>query len=236
MALKRKILILGGSSDIGIEVINILLKKNWNITAHYNSNLNSLRKFKEKISLIKFDFNNDKNIEKKINEKFKGNFHSIINLIGYIDNKSYQNTSYKSLIKSLTINAILPSLVIRKAIPFMLKEKWGRIVNGSSLGIAYGGGENSYNYSLSKHLMEFIPGKYKFWAENNVLINNLRIGYTNTKIHKKINKTLKGKKRINLIPLKRMASPLEMANYLTFLASEENSFMTNRTLSATGGE
>ena len=165
MALKRKILILGGSSDIGIEVINILLKKNWNITAHYNSNLNSLRKFKEKISLIKFFFNNDKNIEKKINEKFKGNFHSIINLIGYIDNKSYQNTSYKSLIKSLTINAILPSLVIRKAIPFMLKEKWGRIVNGSSLGIAYGGGENSYNYSLSKHLMEFIPGKYKFWQK-----------------------------------------------------------------------
>ena len=49
MALKRKILILGGSSDIGIEVINILLKKNWNITAHYNSNLNSLRKFKEKL-------------------------------------------------------------------------------------------------------------------------------------------------------------------------------------------
>ena len=44
----------------------------------------------------------------------------------------------------------------------------GRII--TDLGIAYGGGENSYNYSLSKHLMEFIPGKYKFWAENNVLI------------------------------------------------------------------
>ena len=70
----------------------------------------------------------------------------------------------------MTVNAILPSLVIKQTIPFMLKEKWGRIVNGSSLGIAYGGGENSYNYSLSKHLMEFIPGKYKFWAKNNVLI------------------------------------------------------------------
>ena len=236
MADKRKVLILGGSSDIGIEVINILLKKDWSITAHYNSNLNSLKRFEGKINLIKFDFKNDKNVEKKINKKFKGNFHSIINLIGYIDNKSYKNTNYKSLIKTLTINAILPSFVIRKAIPFMLKEKWGRIVNGSSLGIAYGGGENSYNYSLSKHLMEFIPGKYKFWARNNVLINNLRIGFTDTKIHKKINKTLKGRKRINLIPVRRMAKPIEMANYLVFLASEENSFMTNETLSATGGE
>ena len=49
-------------------------------------------------------------------------------------------------------------------------------------------------------------------------------------------KSLKGKKRISLIPINRMAKPREMANYLAFLASEENSFMTNRTLSATGGE
>tara|TARA_B100002051_G_C16585522_1_gene559957 strand:- start:118 stop:828 length:711 start_codon:yes stop_codon:yes gene_type:complete len=236
MTNKRKVLILGGSSDIGVEVINIFLKKNWIVTAHYNSNLSALKKFKKRINLIKFDFKNTKNIEKSIKKKFKGNFHSIINLIGYIDNKSYNNTNFKSIINALTANAILPSLVIKQTIPFMLKEKWGRIVNGSSLGIAYGGGENSYNYSLSKHLMEFIPGKYKFWAKNNVLINNLRIGYTNTKIHKKINKTLKGQKRINLIPMKRMAHPSEMANYLVFLASEENSFMTNKTLSATGGE
>ena len=53
MALKRKILILGGSSDIGVEVINIFMKKNWSITAHYNSNLNALRRFKGKIKLIK---------------------------------------------------------------------------------------------------------------------------------------------------------------------------------------
>ncbi len=233
---KRKVLILGGSSDIGVEVINLFLKKNWNITAHYSSNLNSLKKFKEKINLIKFDFKNEKNIEQKINKKFKGNFHSIINLVGYIDNKSHKNTNHKSILNALTVNTILPLLVIRRAIPFMLKEKWGRIVNGSSLGVAYGGGENSFNYGLSKHLLEFIPGKYKFWAENNVLINNLRIGFTDTKIHKKMYKTLKGKKRINLIPMKRMAKPIEMANYLVFLASEENSFMTNETLSATGGE
>ena len=49
MADKRKVLILGGSSDIGIEVINILLKKDWSITAHYNSNLNSLKDLKEKL-------------------------------------------------------------------------------------------------------------------------------------------------------------------------------------------
>ena len=36
-----------------------------------------------------------------------------------------------------------------------------------------------------KHCLEFIPNSYKIWAKKNVLINNLRIGLTNTKIHKK---------------------------------------------------
>ena len=65
----------------------------------------------------------------------------------------------------------------------------------------YGGGEFSFNYNLSKHCLEFIPGKFKSWAKSNILINNLRIGHTDTKIHKKMKKALFGKKRIKLIPL-----------------------------------
>ena len=54
--------------------------------------------------------------------------------------------------------------------------------------------EEKIHEYIIKISVEFIPGKYKFWAENNVLINNLRIGFTDTKIHKKMNKTLKGKR------------------------------------------
>ena len=68
----------------------------------------------------------------------------------------------------------------------MLKKKWGRIVNCTTIGIKFGGGEFSYNYNLAKHCLEFIPNKFKFWAKNNVLINNIRIGHTKTKIHKRI--------------------------------------------------
>ena len=49
-------------------------------------------------------------------------------------------------------------------------------------------------------------------------------------------KTLFGKKRVKLIPINRMATPEEMANYLFFLGSEKNSYMTNQTVSSTGGE
>ena len=68
------------------------------------------------------------------------------------------------------------------------------------------------------------------------MINNLRIGHTNTKIHKRIKKSIFGKKRLQMIPMKRMASTGEIAEYIIFLISEKNSYMTNETISATGGE
>ena len=108
-----------------------------------------------------------------------------MNLVGFIDNKSYENTNIESIFNSLKINTILPMLIEKNAIKKMLKKKFGRILNCSSIGVKFGGGKNSFNYSLSKHCLEFIPNSYKLWSKKNVLINNLRIGLTNTKIHKK---------------------------------------------------
>ncbi len=235
----KKILILGASSDIGFKTINLFLEDGWEVFAHFNKNEKKLQYLKndfEKINLIKYDFKNTKNLESQIKKKFNHGYHSIINLIGFIDNKSYMKSKMKDTITSITINALAPNLVIRNNLQFMIKNKWGRIVNGSALGIPYGGGEYSYNYNLSKHCLEFIPGKFKLLAKNNILINNLRIGHTDTKIHKRMKKTLFGKKRVKLIPLNRMATPEEMANYLFFLGSEKNSYMTNQTVSSTGGE
>ena len=47
----------------------------------------------------------------------------------------------------------------------MIKNNFGRIVNCSSIGIKFGGGSNTYNYSLSKFASEFIPYNFKDWAK-----------------------------------------------------------------------
>ena len=118
----------------------------------------------------------------------------------------------------------------------MKKRKYGRILNGSSIGVKFGGGKNTFNYSFAKHCMEFIPNSYKEWAKSNILINNIRIGVTKTKIHNNIKKNLSMKKRLNLIPAKRMAEPSEIANYIVYLISEKNTFMTGQTVTVSGGE
>tara|TARA_B100000809_G_C14878963_1_gene438440 strand:- start:353 stop:508 length:156 start_codon:yes stop_codon:yes gene_type:complete len=49
-------------------------------------------------------------------------------------------------------------------------------------------------------------------------------------------KPLKGNKRIQLIPMNRMAEASEIANYIVYLASDKNSYMTGQTVSISGGE
>jgi len=239
---KKNVLILGGSSDIGIEVVKIFLKLNWLVTAQLFKNkkkLKTLQKNSKNLKLIQFNFSNFQNskIEKQIINKFKGRHDAIINLIGYVDNKSFENTNLKSILQSLTANAIFPILIQKILVKGMLKQRWGRILNCSSIGVKFGGGKNSFNYSLSKHCLEFIPSSYKQWAKKNVFINNLRIGVTNTKIHKKMKrKNMTIRSRLKLIPANRMAEPKEISAYIKNLVTESNSYMTGQTISVSGGE
>ena len=239
---QKHILILGGSSDIGVEVVKNFLKLKWNVTAHFFKNkkkLKNLKKNNRNLNIIEFNFDgySDPNIERLIIKKFNGKYDSIINLIGYVDNKGFENTNLSSILRSLTANALLPILIEKMLVKRMLSQKWGRILNCSSIGVKFGGGINSYNYSLSKHCLEFIPSNYKNWAKRNVFINNIRIGVTNTKIHKKMKrKKLKMKKRLRFIPINRMAEPKEISTYIVSLVTESNSYMTGQTLTVLGGE
>ena len=69
----------------------------------------------------------------------------------------------------------------------MIKSSFGRILNISSIGVKYGGGEFTYNYSFAKHALEYIPSYLRNLASKNVFNNILRIGFVNTKLQKKIN-------------------------------------------------
>ncbi len=117
----------------------------------------------------------------------------------------------------------------------MIDRGWGRIVNLSSIGVKYGGGEKTFPYSLSKHALEIFPKDHQGWAASNVLINTIRIGVTDPRMHT-ADPEKDMAKRVSMIPMKRMATPDEMAQVVYWLGSEENSFMTGQVISAAGGE
>ena len=228
----KKVLILGGNSDIGVKIINTLInEKKISLTVHFNKKFPK-KKYKRSLSFIKKDLSkiNEKNV-KKI---FDNNYDIIINLVGYVSNQSFQNFSLKEIQKTILINSFAPLLIIKNSIKNMKKKNYGRIINTSSVGIKFGGGLNTFAYSLSKHINEFIPSEIRKLSSKNILYNTLRIGVTNTRFHKKIkNKSIK--KRIELIPIKKMASSNDIANYIIFLI-HNNNFITNEIINITGGE
>ena len=153
--MKKKILILGGSSDVSKELIKNIDLDKYDLSLHYNKN--RPKNLSKKIKLIKKDFTLLKmtNSKKLINIFFS--YDIIVNLIGYIDNKSYFKSNYQNLIKSLNANFIAPMFIIKNSIKWMEKRKFGRIINCTSIGTKFGGGKNTFNYSISKHCSEFIP-------------------------------------------------------------------------------
>ena len=232
--MKKKVLIIGGSSDIGLELAKKFLNNSkYELDLHYHLNSKIIKKIKHKCNFIRADLASS-NYE-KILKKFNNNYDIIINLVGYISGKSFEQFTIKSLEKSLRVNSIIPLLIIRRSIKKMIKKKWGRIVNSSSVGVKFGGGNQTFEYSLSKHLNEFIPSYLRKNADKNIFYNVIKIGLTNTKIHKKVpNKNLI--KRTKLVPVKKMATPLDIANYIYYISSEENQFITNEQINITGGE
>jgi len=236
---QKNVLILGGSSDIGVASIRLFLKNGWKVTAHYNSKKiksKIFNNYEERFSQFKFDLKKIKEFEKflKKNKKKFNEFDAFVNLTGYLKPTTFEKFTTQNIYDHLNVNSISSFLVIRTIISGMKKRKWGRIVNTSSIGTKFGGALNNFAYSLSKFNNEFFPKYFKDFYSKNVIINSLQIGLTKSKMIKKLKKNYN--KRIKLIPLKRMANPEEVANYIFLLCSDKNTLLTGSIINISGGE
>ena len=224
----KKILILGGSSDIGVDLIGKLNSSQNIIHAQYNFNKPKIKK--NNLKFIKVNLKNLDNLDKKIDHDYD----IIINLVGYLEKSSFSKLSLDNFFNTLKINSLAMFLAIKFSLNNMVKKKYGRIINTSSIGVKFGGNENNFTYSISKHVNEFIPQELRMYSKYNIFYNVVRIGVTNTKIHKKISKK-KLSERIKLIPVGKVAEPRDIVQFLIFLI-ENNNFITNQVIDISGGE
>ncbi len=233
----KKILILGASSDIGQVLTQNYLNKNYNVIAHCNKNPIKFKKIKHKnLKVFNFDLKKIVSFEKFVNKnKIFNDIDTFISLTGYLKIISYEKTSVKEIYDHINVNYLSNYLITKRVINFMKKKGYGRIVYASSIGTKFGGSNNSFIYSLSKFMNEFYPRPYRNLTKNNILINTLQIGLTDTKLNK-IDKNKNMKNRIKLIPLGRMANIDEVVYYIDFLASNKNTLIANETINISGGE
>jgi len=233
----KKIFILGASSDIGYEVVKKFLDDGYNVIGHYNTNKKKLSKIKDSnLSLIKFNLKDINKFEKFIKKNKKlTSVSNFLSLTGYQNPSSFYNFTIKDFYEHINVNYLSNIIFLKYTHRFMLKNNFGRILLSSSIGTKFGGGINTFAYSISKFLNEFIPNEIRKCYKKNILFNVLQIGLTNTKLLN-INKSKNLKKRVDLIPIKRMAEPFEVANYIFKLISEKNSLLTNQIINISGVE
>ena len=134
------------------------------------------------------------------------------------------------------INLTGPFLLAKYCIPGMKFLGGGRIINVTSISARTGGGPGSAHYVASKAGLEgFTRSLAKELAPFNITVNGVAPGLVYTPIHERINTPESLERLRQNIPLLRIGKADEVARVVTFLASEDASFMTGEIVAVNGG-
>lgn len=125
-------------------------------------------------------------------------------------------------------------LMIQQVLPAMMRERWGRIVNISSV-VGETGNPGQANYVASKAgLIGLTKTLAQEMGSRNITVNAVAPGFIETDMTHGLSQELKDKMLAN-IPLKRIGKPEDIAAAVRFLTSEDASYITGHVLDVNGG-
>ncbi|MEA2021688.1 MAG: SDR family oxidoreductase [Candidatus Caldatribacteriota bacterium] len=240
--LKDKIAVVTGSGDLGEAIIEGLIQNYVKIiicdinleNAKYI--VNKYKLSEDRLIALKVDTGDSNQVSKmvkKIIEKYK-RIDILINTVGILRESSIVNTSEIEWDKTLQVNLKSLFNLCKEIIPFMIKQREGKIVNfasiagerGSSLSVHYGSskaGVIGFTKSLAKEV-----GRY------GINVNAIAPGIIKTRMAKqKI--TQEPSKYLNQISLGRFGVPEDVVGIVLLLVSKSGNYITGQTINVNGG-
>ena len=234
----KKILITGATGGIG----NCLVEKFYSLGAKITATgtneekLQNLKKKFPQINTDRFKLDNHADIEKFI-DKVQKNLNGLdilVNNAGItMDNLSIRLTE-ENWKKVLDINLTSSFLMCKFAIKKMLKQKYGKIINITSI-VGHTGNLGQANYAASKAgIVAFSKSLAIEYARKNININCVSPGFIKTEMTDKINEDFK-KALIEKIPSGKLGSGEDVSNCVAFLASDMANYINGETIHVNGG-
>ena len=234
----KKILITGATGGIG----NCLVEKFYNLGATVAASgtneekLNNLKKKFTNIHIEKFKLDEHNKIEEfvdKVDKKLEG-LDILVNNAGItLDNLSIRLT-VENWKKVLDINLTSSFLMCKHAIKKMLKKRYGKIINITSI-VGHTGNLGQANYAASKAgIVAFSKSLAIEYAKKNININCVSPGFIKTEMTDKISEEFK-KTLISKIPSGKLGTGEEVSNCVAFLASDLASYINGETVHVNGG-
>ena len=234
----KKILITGASGGIGNELVKKFNSLSGKVLATGTKieKLNSLKKQFPEVEILKFDLSEHSNIEEfidNVSSKLSGLVIVIYNAGINMDNLSLRmkDEEWK---KVIDINLTSTYYLCKSSIKKMLKNKYGRIINITSI-VGHTGNIGQSNYAASK---AGIIGMSKSlaieYAKKNITINCVSPGFIQTDMTEKISENVKNV-LISKIPMSKLGTGEDVANTVAFLSSDAASYITGETIHVNGG-
>lgn len=242
MNTNKTVLVTGSSRGIGKDIATIFAKKNYNVVLNCKIDVENMLKLQKELKVInqnifayKCDVSNYSDTEKMFYdiEKNFGNIDILINNAGISEFSLFTDIRPENLYNTLNINLNSCINCTHLALPHMLNNKNGTIINISSI---WGnvGASCEVMYSTSKSAINgFTKAIAKEIGPSNVLVNAIACGMIETSMNKNLSDD-DIQMFVDEIPLSRQGQGNEIAELCLFLA-EKNTYMTGQILTVDGG-
>ena len=235
------ILITGASGGIGTSLSKAFssTKANLFLLGSSDEKISSLQEelpSRDNIRFFTVDLSQRENVNNfcdSIIEEF-GGISVVINNAGITQDSLFMRMSDSLWDKVFAINLNASMAIIRKFIRGMIKNKWGRIVNISSV-VASTGNPGQSNYVASKGALNGLTKSLALEvATRGVTVNCISPGFIDTAMTAKLNDDQRSK-IIEKIPMGRMGVGDDISSLALFLASNESSYITGQNIHVNGG-
>ena len=237
--MNKKIFITGASGGIGSAICKKFADENFILvlTSSSDNNISKLKnQYGDEHFYYKIDLSNSKNVQECLDEISKN--HKDISIIVNNAGKTHDNLIFR--MKNDQWNEVLQTnlnsnyQIIKSLLPNMLSNKYGKIIGISSI-VGSTGNPGQANYVASK---SGLVGLYKSIAlevaKRNINVNIISPGFISTSMTDKLNEEQK-KQYLSRIPMMRFGNPIDVANLVFFLSSEDSSYITGQNFHINGG-
>ena len=234
----KKILVTGATGGIGKALVQKFVSLEGNVlaTGTKTEKLDALKKEFPNINVLKFDISDHSKIEEfieNVSSQLVG-LDILVNNAGInMDNLSLRmkDDEWK---KVIDLNLGSTFFLCKYGIKKMLKNKYGRIVNITSI-VGHTGNLGQSNYSASKAAIIGMSKSLAIeYAKKNITINCVSPGFIQSKMTDGIVESIKAI-LTSRIPMAKLGKGEDVASTVAFLSSEAASYITGETIHVNGG-
>ena len=237
-------LVTGGSSGIGSAICERLAKDGINIIFSYNSSDEAAKEIIKKCVdygveawAVKADVSKSDECDLLVDKCLSlsgGRIDILVNNAGITKDGLLMKMSDDDINQVINVNLNGTIFMARNVIKYMIKQKYGKIINLSSV-VGLHGNAGQVNYSASKAgVIGVTKSLAKEVASRKINVNAVAPGMIDTKMLAKIGEDGKNKLVAN-VPFGEIGKPEDVANLVSFLASDESRYITGQVICVDGG-